>query len=141
MLTLLQLTGVLFSMRQELVPSDRAGDLPMRSGGISLLRTSAAIGHNRAPIILHLYVVPRGRLTDEKGPVRREEILGGTSIRRSPFYLELFERRSDGLRKLSSAPFEEDGDVHRVEVRWLKPREKQFPVLLLRFGGGTKAIG
>jgi len=56
----------------------------------------------------------------------------------SPFYLTLFTQESGRLRRVNAAKFAEDGDAHRLETRWLHPREKQGPVIMLRFGVGDE---
>lgn len=111
--------------------------LPMRPGGISLLTTTANIGKGGESVIVHVYVVPKDRVYRQKGeakrPLNAEDLANGSQIDRSPHYLDLFQEKDGKLTRLNSVRFDEEGAVPRLEVRWLRHKEKQGPVILLRF--------
>ncbi len=108
----------------------------MRPGGISLRYNTFKIGPQRRPVLLHFYVVPNRRVGHKKEPINKEDIIAGSSIPKSPFFLDLFLHKNGKLQKLNSVRFVEDGAIRQVEVRWLQARARRVPVILLRFGVG-----
>lgn len=112
--------------------------LPMRPGGISLYGDHAKIGPKGQDLYLHIYVCPKDKLNSNGKALTRDDISGGTSIQKSPFYLEIFDEDRRPKRPLSSVRFVEDGNVNEVLVRWLRPKEKRGPVILMRFGVGDE---
>lgn len=114
----------------------------MKPNGISLMFETLNIGPNRTPIEVHLYVVPRGRdnagratlgMEPKTGPITRNEIGGGETIKMSPYYLEMFSRRGAALKKLKGARFEQNKAPSRIFARWLDPKTKRAPVVVVRF--------
>ena len=141
LLVLLMLTGLGTGSAQEVEMDDHAPtdvQATMRSGGISLQFGEVPIGQEHQKVLLHIYVVP-GSQTAVGGhtPLRREEIVSGTSIVRSPFYADLLVREKGKLKRLNTVSVTEDGDC-RVQLRWLEPKIRRGPVLLLRFGVGDE---
>jgi hypothetical protein len=108
----------------------------MREGGISLRFWTAKIGPKQGDVLLHLYVVPTGKLGGEKGAVTREDITSGTSIEDSPLFLDLFVREEGKLKRLNSVQFIESGDVNQVVIKWLEPKQQRGAMVALRFGVG-----
>jgi len=108
----------------------------MRPGGVSLRFGQAPIGLDRQQVLLHVYVVPKSLTTAGGVPLHRADIQSGTSLPMSQFYLDLLIREKGLLRRLNTVSFEEDGDVNASRVRWLEPKTRRGPVLLLRFGVG-----
>ena len=91
-------------------------------------------------IWLHIYCVPTGRdpqlkyLGMEKtGPITRGDITTGPSLKASPFWLDIFAD-ANAKRRLNSVKFEENKDVQDIVLRWLEPKTKRGPVLLMNFG-------
>lgn len=100
---------------------------------------------SRPPVWAHLWCVPRGhskereQMTGEKrsGPVRRQDIDNWPSVEPSPFTLDVFEVEEEnpvGWKKLSRAVFTQSSDVQEIHTRFLDPRTRLHPVLLLHFG-------
>ncbi len=88
----------------------------------------------------HVYCMPKGRAPELKnmgveriGPITREDITTGPSLTESPFWLDIFAD-SAANKRLNSAKFEETQDVQDVILRWLEPRTRRGPVVLLKFG-------
>jgi len=106
----------------------------MRSGGISLRFGAVPIGPEHQKVLLHIYVMPKSK-RDYSGAhsLRREDILAGTSLQRSVFYADILVREKGLLKRLNSVTFQEDGDVAETQIRWLEPKARRGPVLLLRF--------
>jgi hypothetical protein len=134
-----------------LITACRIGAAPMKAptevlvrmtkGGISLRAETRPIGPKGAPALLHLWVVPTGRDSsalieprDTKGPITRDEITGGPSLKPSPFHLDVFARRDNSWKAINSVVFQQGSDVQNIETRWLHPRERRGPVLALHFG-------
>jgi hypothetical protein len=112
----------------------------MRHGGISLRYEVRDISGEKVGI--HVYVVPKGRNPDnpitpmpgKKGPITRDEITVGTALQPSPFYVDLFSVSDRKLTRLNSATYQEEGDVSRIDVKWLQPAKRLGPILLLKSG-------
>lgn len=89
---------------------------------------------------LHIYCVPKGRDPelknlgiDKSGPITREDITNGPSLVSSPFWLDVFAD-ANAKRRLNSIKFEEGHDVQDITLRWLEPKTRRGPVVLLKFG-------
>lgn len=93
-------------------------------------------------VLLHLYTIPTGHSTEREamlnekrtGPVLREHISTGPSLLPSRFWLDVFAKNGDTLKRLNSVPFIEDKDAQEIKMRWLQPAKKQGPVVLMHFG-------
>jgi hypothetical protein len=104
----------------------------MREGGISLRFWTAKIGPKQSDVLLHLYVVPKGKLGGAKGPVTRDDLNSG--IEPSPFFLDLFMREQGQLKRLNSAQFLENMNAGDVKTLWLEPKQRRGPIIAMRFG-------
>lgn len=104
----------------------------MRQGGVSLKYWTAKIGPKQSDVLLHLYVVPKGKLGGAKGPVTRDDMSSG--IEPSPFFLDLFARENGSLKRLNSAQFLENMSVGDVKTLWLEPKQRRGPIIAMRFG-------
>lgn len=89
---------------------------------------------------LHIYCVPKGRDPQLKnmgievtGPLTREDISTGPSLVTSPFWLDIFAD-SGAKRRLNSVKFEGNKDVQDIVLRWLEPKARRGPVVLMKFG-------
>lgn len=127
---------ILFFLNAHTIAAPTVPVFPMQNGGISLRATAANIGQGRQPVWLHVYCVPKGHIDGTAGPVTREDIGPGATIKTSPFFLDIFDTVGGKLRRLNSVPFTSAGDCNQLEVRWLHPRRRRDPVILLRFGVG-----
>lgn len=130
------------------VPGARAEDAPaavraaLRPNAISLRWEKRDLGGEA--VYLHLSVVPKARNKyapnapepgHEKDPITRADITPGMALESSPFVLEVWTRAPDGtLRRRHALPFTEEGDVVEITTRWLEPKAKRGPILLLHFG-------
>ena len=120
----------------EALPRDVIAQTQRR--GISLRSGVLKIGPQHRKVFFHLYVVPQRKPSLRSKSIKREDVVPGSSIPDSPFYLDLFLPENGKMQKVSSARFIEDGDVNRVEIRWLQPQRRRGPVILLRFGVGDE---
>ncbi len=89
---------------------------------------------------LHIYCVPKSRDpelknmgVDETGPITRANITNGPSLASSPFWLDVFAD-ANAKRRLNSVKFEEGHDVQDITLRWLEPKSRRGPVVLMKFG-------
>lgn len=89
---------------------------------------------------LHIYCVPTGRDPqlkdlgiDKTGPITREDIGVGPSLTSSPFWLDVFAD-ANANRRLNSVKFDESKDVQDIILRWIEPKTRRGPVLLMKFG-------
>ncbi len=93
-------------------------------------------------VLLHLYTIPAGHSPEleyigeakRSGPVKREHITTGPSILPSRFWLDVFSKNGDSLKRINSVPFIKDKDAQEINLRWLQPAKKQGPVVMLHFG-------
>jgi hypothetical protein len=115
----------------------------MKSGAISLSFETRSIGPNGSPIGLHLFVVPVGRNTESirnmgttppTGPIRREEIQDYDVLKPSPFTLEVFAKSNSRWQRINSVTFSQTKNVQKIVTRWLYPKQKTGPVIMLHFG-------
>jgi hypothetical protein len=115
----------------------------LKSGSISLRFETRSIGPNNSPIGLHLSVAPAGRNTDsirnlglepKTGPIKREEIQAHDVLKPSPFTLDVFSKVNSKWRKINSVTFTQSKDVQEITTRWLNPKQKTGPVIMLHFG-------
>lgn len=112
----------------------------MPKGAISLQAQSFKLPSGE--VLLHLYTVPSGHSPEveytigEKrtGPVTREHITTGPSLNPSRFWLDVFSKNGNALKRLNSVPFIQGKDAQEIKVRWLQPAKKQGPVILMHFG-------
>src|SRR5262249_12447990 len=92
----------------------------------------------------HHYVVPKGRnpefanmrgTTPPSGPITRDEITPGPILKSSPFYLDLYAL-ADGkpTTRLQSVSYDDEGDFAAMNVKYLQPKVKRGPILLLECG-------
>jgi hypothetical protein len=94
------------------------------------------------PILIHLWCIPKGYSTFYKDnfpeqvklPITREQITASEVLVRSPFYLDVFVKEKGNWQFASRAMFEEMGDTHEIQTRWLRVKEQKGPVFLLKFG-------
>lgn len=120
----------------------------MKKGGISLRYEKLPLKANGAPVIAHVYTVPAGRITGSNpyyggtipragSPFKRSDIAPGPSslITDSPFYLDLFApaSKSGQLKRINSVRFTESRDINGITTRYLQPKTKSGPMLLLGF--------
>jgi hypothetical protein len=127
-------------------PSEVLGLMPR--GAISLqwrkLETREAAG----PVWLHLYCVPKGHADElqsmldikRSGPVKREHITTGPSLKPSPFWLDVFRAPGQSsLQRLNSVKFSQSKDVQEIVLRWLdtKPQSGRFWRCTLAIRTGT----
>ena len=126
------------------IPAPATVQEKMPSGAISLRWQKMPVSQTAA-VWVHLYCKPTGR-SDEaaklggfdaktSGPITRDEISAVPGIKWSPFWLDVWkDTGAQNWQRLSSAPFMKDGDVNRIVLRWLDPKLKTGPILLLDFG-------
>lgn len=122
----------------KMVPSEVRALMP--KGAISLRWQK--IGSAKDALGLHLFCVPAGRSPELKyfvdkvpsGPIAREEITVGPSLKESPFFLDVLQTRGAKWKRLNSVPFRESKDAQEILLRWLDPVTRRAPVLLLHFG-------
>jgi len=123
------------------VPPEIKAAIPKSS--ISLRFETKAIGPNGSPIGLHLSVVPTDRnkgayemlgQTPKTGPITRDEITAFDMLTQSPFTLDVYAQKSGKWSKINSVNFSQSKDVQEINTRWLNPKRKIGPVLLLHFG-------
>lgn len=95
----------------------------------------------------HHYVTPRGRSKtggaaaagdkpDTTTPITRKDIFVGPALETSPFTLDLFARKTaDGkLTRFHTATYLDESDVSAITVKYLQPKKKLGPLLLLESG-------
>ena len=89
---------------------------------------------------LHIYCVPTGRDpqlksmgVEKTGPITRADIGRGPSLAPSPFWLDVFAD-ANANRRLNSVKFEEGQEVQDIVLRWLEPKARRGPIVLLNFG-------
>lgn len=94
----------------------------------------------KSAVWLHIYCVPKGRDpqlknmgVDKTGPITREDITPGPSLVPSPFWLDIFAD-ANANQRLNSVKFEESQDVQDIVLRWLEPKARRGPIVLLKFG-------
>jgi hypothetical protein len=113
----------------------------MKSGGISLRFEKLTL--DGEAVYLHHYVVPKGRnqaledFTGRKprtGAITRDEITPGPILKSSPFYVDLFVEASGAWPRLHSLSYRDEGDISEILVKYLQPRSKRGPILLLSGG-------
>jgi hypothetical protein len=113
----------------------------MPRGAISLrwqkLETREAAG----PVWLHLYCVPKGHAEElqsldikRSGPVKREHITTGPSLKTSPYWMDVFRAQGTTWQRLNSVRFEQSKDAQEIVLRWMGARNRRGPVLALHFG-------
>ena len=92
---------------------------------------------------LHLYCKPTARsdeavnmlgIEKKSGPITREEIMPVPGIKSSPFWLDVWQNSKQKWQRLSSARYMQDKDVNEIVLRWLDPKTKRGPILLLNSG-------
>lgn len=106
------------------------------------LRWQKLATSTKEAVWLHLYCVPAGRSPEMKylmdkvpsGPITRAEITSGPSLLESPFRLDVFKAAGTTWKRLNSVPFTQTKDAQEIVLRWLDPKTKRAPVLLLHFG-------
>jgi hypothetical protein len=115
----------------------------MPKGAISLRWQKLETREVAGPVWLHLYCVPKGH-SDElqsmldikrSGPVLREHITTGPSLKPSLFWLDVFRMQGkSGWQRLNSVTFTQSKDVQEIVLRWLDAKQRSGPVLALHFG-------
>lgn len=114
----------------------------MPPGAISLRWQKQPISQTAA-VWLHLYCKPSGRsdeaadmlgLEKRTGPITREEIRPVPGIKSSPFWLDVWQNTSQKWQCVSSARFMQDKDVNELVLRWIDPKNRTGPIVLLNFG-------
>ena len=92
---------------------------------------------------LHIYCKPSGRsdeavnilgIEKKTGPITREEIIPVPAIKLSPFWLDVWQNAAQKWQRLSSAGYMQDKDVNEIVLRWLDPKNKTGPIVLLNCG-------
>jgi hypothetical protein len=128
------------------VPAEVLSSMP--KGAISLQWRQINTNEATGPLWLHLYCIPKGYAAEfpdpdikRSGPVKREHITSGPSLKTSPFWLDIFRPRatkantkSKGWQRLNSVRFEQSKDLQEIVLRWLQPKTRSGPVLALHFG-------
>ena len=113
----------------------------MSRGGVSLRAETRTL--KGEAVLLHLWCIPRGynemakqTLDDDKRtlPVPRENIIKAEVLKPSPFYVDVFTRENGVWTRQQRAAFVQYGDVHEIHTRWLQPKKKIGPIVLLQFG-------
>lgn len=119
-------------------PEARAG---MPKGAISLRYEVHDLGGEKFGI--HHYVLPKGRNPDfesmrgspaPKGPITRAEITPGPILKNSPFYVDVYSLTGGKPNRLHSVSYDDEGDISSLRVKYLQPKTKRGPILLLEGG-------
>jgi hypothetical protein len=137
LLAIFMLCGTVWA---QATPKEVLAQIP--SGAISLRYEVRDLGGERFGI--HHYVVPKGRnpafenmrgSPPPTGPITRAEITPGPILKTSPFYLDLYAL-ADGkpTTRLQSVSYEDEGDLSALNVKYLQPKAKRGPTLLLECG-------
>lgn len=114
----------------------------MPQDAISLRWQKQSVSQTDA-VWLHLYCKPSGRsdeaakmfgLEKRSAPITREEITPMPGIKTSPFWLDVWQNSAQKWQRLSSARYMQDKDVNEIVLRWLDPKAKTGPILLLNSG-------
>jgi hypothetical protein len=135
-LLLLLLTG---SAGAQNAPSAVRDGMP--PGAISLRYETRELDGERVGI--HHYVLPKGRHPEYEnlrgspsptGPITRDEITPGPILKESPFYVDVYSLAGGKPTRLHSVTYNDEGDISALRVRYLRPKEKRGPILLLEGG-------
>lgn len=123
-------------MQENIPPAVRSHRKP---GGISLRFIKQSI--EGETVYLHSYVIPKGPNQDFEnyvgrkpgiGPITRDEILQGMPIlESSPFFIDLFAEAGGSWQLLHSLSYLDEGDSSKILVKYLQPRTRRGPILLL----------
>jgi hypothetical protein len=108
----------------------------MTHGGISLRTEVLNIGPNRSPVIAHFYIVPPKGAKNSAGHPLTVDDFWSDDYPPSTLHIDLFVRTGKTLRRINSLRYTDAGLPKYVESRWLRPKDRFGPVLLIRFGAG-----
>jgi hypothetical protein len=113
-------------MQETSVPIPAAVAQAQPTGNLSQRWQLTPIKNNGEPVYAHVACVPSTATGSS-----------ATGAPRTPFRLEFWAKSAEQTyRKIASIPFTETGDCNALQSRWLYPKKKTGPMLLLRFGAG-----
>jgi hypothetical protein len=139
---LLLLSAILLlcsSVWAQTAPKEALAQMPR--GAISLRYEVRDLGGERFGI--HHYVVPKGRnpafenmrgSPPPTGPLTRVEITPGPILKSSPFYVDVYSLVNGKPTRLHSVSYEDEGDLSAINVKYLQPKARRGPILLLECG-------